>query len=601
MLCLVAAFVCVVSPAWGQIRVVTWNVAEFRGEAGDIQFVLELLDVDNHASPATDVAILVCQEVDQFSYDQLLTLLGPDWSSATYTNDNEDNYGGAQACFYRATLVEELPTGHDDLYTGAGRRADRWQFKLAGYADPVVSFYVYSMHLKAGNSSSSEVERETGALRILEDVAKLPSGTPAIIAGDMNFYDNQELGYVAFLDAGLIDPLGTGSWSGTSNSDKHTQSPRKVAAGGLASGGMDDRFDFQLLTGGMNTSGGLGVISSSYRAVGNDGNHYDEAINDGLNTYLSNQSTSTSLANALHEASDHLPVLADYRLPAVLDASLDSCDLGVVIEGWSADCVLDIANGAAAGHAGGAATLSWSVDGTGILDGTNADGTLAAGESDAIAVEIDTTVIGAFADSLLVTAEGPYTQHSDQDLLLEGQVLRHANPSFAFDADNNFYVYFVEFERDSGLHPLPVSFWNYNWDANQARMDVDGISTPELPLAFLGGSWSNVGPFPVSLPFEFDTTGLEPGSLARSVTIQVSDEDLPGAVDTQLFLTFNITITDPAVACPGDVNADGVVDIADLLALLAGFGTTDPVLDINQDNIVDVGDLLALLADFGCS
>ena len=590
-----------VTPAFGQIRVVAWNVAEFRGEAGDIQTVIDILDIDDHASPAADVAVLVCQEVDQASYDGLLGLLGPDWSSATYTNDNEDNYGGAQACFYRPALVQEMPSGHDDLYTGAGRRADRWQFQLTGHADPVVSFYIYSMHLKAGNSSSSEVERETGAMRILEDLAKLPPDTAVIIAGDMNFYDNQELGYLAFLDGGLVDPLGTSSWSGSSNSEKHTQSPRTIASGGLASGGMDDRFDFHLLTPAMNTDGGLSMVPGSYRAVGNDGNHFDDAINDGLNTYLSDQSTSTMLANALHEASDHLPVLADYRFPAVLEASLDSCDVGVVIEGWSSDCVLEITNGAGSSSSSGAATLSWSVVGNGVLGDTNAQGTLNAGSSELVAVHVDTTEIGVFSDELTVTASGEYTQHGNQEFVFDGHVLRHANPSFAFDADNNFYVYFVEFERDSGIHALPVSFWNYNWDSNQARMDVDAISTPELPVSFLGGSWNNVGPFPVSLPFEIDTAGLEAGTLARSVSIQVSDEDVPGASDSQLYLTFNITITDPVTNCPGDVNGDGMVDIADLLDLLAGFGTTDPMLDINGDNIVDISDLLALLADFGCS
>jgi hypothetical protein len=47
---------------------------------------------------------------------------------------------------------------------------------------------------------------------------------------------------------------------------------------------------------------------------------------------------------------------------------------------------------------------------------------------------------------------------------------------------------------------------------------------------------------------------------------------------------------------PADINGDGVVDVQDLLALLAEWGGTSGPADINGDGIVDVQDLLALLA-----
>jgi hypothetical protein len=36
-----------------------------------------------------------------------------------------------------------------------------------------------------------------------------------------------------------------------------------------------------------------------------------------------------------------------------------------------------------------------------------------------------------------------------------------------------------------------------------------------------------------------------------------------------------------------------------LLTLIAAFGTSDPNADINNDNIVDIADLLLLIAAFG--
>jgi hypothetical protein len=58
-----------------------------------------------------------------------------------------------------------------------------------------------------------------------------------------------------------------------------------------------------------------------------------------------------------------------------------------------------------------------------------------------------------------------------------------------------------------------------------------------------------------------------------------------------------------AVPCPADVaNADGVVNVDDLLALLGAWGGADPIFDIappGGDGVVNVDDLLALLAAWG--
>ncbi len=49
----------------------------------------------------------------------------------------------------------------------------------------------------------------------------------------------------------------------------------------------------------------------------------------------------------------------------------------------------------------------------------------------------------------------------------------------------------------------------------------------------------------------------------------------------------------------GDVNGDGCVDDADLLAILFAFGSNDVSLDLNGDGIVDDADLLTVLFNFG--
>ena len=57
--------------------------------------------------------------------------------------------------------------------------------------------------------------------------------------------------------------------------------------------------------------------------------------------------------------------------------------------------------------------------------------------------------------------------------------------------------------------------------------------------------------------------------------------------------------TGPA-PCLADVNGDGAVNVNDLLAVLAAWGSPGASgEDINGDGIVDVADLLLLLAAWG--
>jgi hypothetical protein len=59
-------------------------------------------------------------------------------------------------------------------------------------------------------------------------------------------------------------------------------------------------------------------------------------------------------------------------------------------------------------------------------------------------------------------------------------------------------------------------------------------------------------------------------------------------------------VSAPAPKCPADLNGDNVVDVFDLLGLLAAWGPCPGCdADLNGDDVVDVFDLLALLAAWG--
>ncbi len=71
----------------------------------------------------------------------------------------------------------------------------------------------------------------------------------------------------------------------------------KTQFGGGASGGMDDRFDLLLVSNSLPQPGGMDVLVNSHTTFGNDGNHFDLAINNGANGAVAD-----SVANALHAA-----------------------------------------------------------------------------------------------------------------------------------------------------------------------------------------------------------------------------------------------------------------------------------------------------------
>ena len=75
--------------------------------------------------------------------------------------------------------------------------------------------------------------------------------------------------------------------------------------------------------------------------------------------------------------------------------------------------------------------------------------------------------------------------------------------------------------------------------------------------------------------------------------------DSPGG-DKSVFVD-EVTVTSGGGgggSTPGDLNGDDEVNVEDLLALLAAYGTSAGG-DCNGDGVTDVNDLLILLANFG--
>ena len=136
-----------------------------------------------------------------------------------------------------------------------------------------------------------------------------------LIMGDFNMYGASESGYrlltqtysnpsICFMDPAAILG-GVGEWNNNNQfAAFHTQSTRSYSDECFSSGGLDDRFDFILMADEIAFSyNHLRYVQGSYHAVGNDGHHFNMSVDQG-----NNAAVPAEVAEALFDASDHLPV-----------------------------------------------------------------------------------------------------------------------------------------------------------------------------------------------------------------------------------------------------------------------------------------------------
>jgi Secretion system C-terminal sorting domain len=169
----------------------------------------------------------------------------------------------------------------------------------------------FACHLKAGSADFEQ--RNTEVLQAKYYMNSLVDRMENVfLGGDLNVYSAFESAILSIKNTGeipLFDPINsTGNWHNDwSYSGVHTQSTRNSSLQGGAGGGMDDRFDLIFVSEDvLDNDNGIKYISNTYKALGQDGNHFNDQINAGTNT-----SAPDSVINALYYASDHLPVIMD--------------------------------------------------------------------------------------------------------------------------------------------------------------------------------------------------------------------------------------------------------------------------------------------------
>mgnify|MGYP000150283528 FL=1 len=289
----------------------TYNLLNYENEndrEDDYVTVLEYVQPD----------IIIAEEVtgqtgyNHFLSDVLDVFESGAWSGATFINQSASI---DIALFYRHDVFSFISTDLVNTAQSSGLRdVVEWVME---HNDSGVQFNVYGVHFKASSGGSNPQTRLTEATILRDYLNDLPTGSHFIVAGDFNIYSNSSSSEPAFEmltgagsddDGQLFDPVDRiGHWHNNSSySDVHTQSPRSGSYGG-----MDDRFDWIFVSEAvLNETYEMNYVENTYWAVGNDGNHFNQAINNGNNT-----SVNDAMADALHDASDHLPVKATFQFP----------------------------------------------------------------------------------------------------------------------------------------------------------------------------------------------------------------------------------------------------------------------------------------------
>ncbi|MCI0333058.1 MAG: hypothetical protein L0228_07535, partial [Planctomycetes bacterium] len=398
-------------PAQAQLRIVSYNTATGNVSPGvqtaraGSDIVLTAIGEESINGIARPIDVLLLQE--QFSnavstqsfVDLLNGIYGTVATPTPYARGSlnaatsaPDGQAGGPTIVYNTQTVELIAENRFGTVNGSNqaRSTMRYQLRPVGYG-ATADFYAYNDHYKAGSSTSDLDRRNIEASSIRNDATygsdALGEGAHAIYVGDFNMQSSSEAAFQTLIAPGAgqaNDPIDRlGSWNNNASfADIHTQAPCLSSCGGLTTGGMDDRFDFQLATGefldgdGLSYLGptvpGMSGLAHSYHAFGNNGSTFNENINDPSNTYVFNGVTSYTkpqILDALHTVSDHIPVVADFQLPAIMEAVAGMVPATLNV-GQSFNLDVMVSNSAPVAVALGADELTYSLTTSGSVSGS---------------------------------------------------------------------------------------------------------------------------------------------------------------------------------------------------------------------------------------
>lgn len=324
--------------AAGILRIASYNITSAGGAPRPgLATILQALGDEATYGRSQPPDLVALQEVQRQTTTtaSVVSLLNSIHGAGTYARGSRDGAttgAGTQGVVYNTRtlqLISETVVGTATVTTGQARQALRYHFHPIGFG-PEADFYAYDSHYRANTGTTPVAGRLVEAQAIRASADALGQGAQVLYLGDLNTYTSTESGYQHLLSAGpgqAFDPISRpGSWhSSASFAGIFTQAPAVAPPSPLTGGGLDDRFDFQLITGELADGMGLEIIPGSYHAFGNNGSVPVNAnINDLRSTALPGLSNRREVLDLLTTVSDHLPVVADYYVVGSVQFSAPS-------------------------------------------------------------------------------------------------------------------------------------------------------------------------------------------------------------------------------------------------------------------------------------
>lgn len=522
----------------------------------------------NGIAKAPDVFALQEQDSSSSTTQQIVNVLNSIYGAGTYaraTLDGGTTGAGRPGMIYNTKTVQliDQTTASTTGSSGAARQTMRYQIRPLGY-DSAADIYVYSSHYKSSDGSTEAARRNVEAQQVRANADALGAGKNIIYAGDFNIYRSSEPMWATLTAAGngqAFDPVNrVGSWHDSASFlDVHTQAP--ATSGSLVTGGVDDRFDWQMITSALRDNEGLSYIAGSYHAFGNTGTHQlNGAITTGSAAVLAARlpgyttAQATAVLNALTTASDHLPVVADYQLPAKMGV-VAPANVGTVITGANLQAQFSVGNTASVVAVIGADELDYTYVGSGALSGSGSGMDQALGGTNSHSLSTNTSVAGVRTGTLQVVSDSQAVASGSFSQSVTYTVLDHAQPSFSAASPlEERVVDFGLLDLASGTIIFDLDLYNRVAASGfTAGLDLDGISMS-----------GDTGLFSLSLvPFSAltagDSTAFEamflgsstPGTYSAVFELLLSDQDLAGAINLQ---SLSITVTATVIPEPASAS-----------------------------------------------
>jgi hypothetical protein len=472
--------------------------------------------------------------VNLFLSDVLDAVNPGEWAAGPYTDGNDSD----NAIFYRTAKASIV--SHFSI-TPVLREIDEWTLRPSTHTSAAANFRVYAVHLKASQGSDEEQQRLAEVTLMRSRMETFALGGSYAVVGDFNIYTATEPAYQYMISpangaAGVLqDPIQReGNWHiNPAFADIHTQSPRTAQFGGGANGGMDDRFDL-ILASPFDVDGeGFDILPSTYTAFGQDGAHFDTSLIVAPYTVVD-----SVMARRLHDASDHLPVFADYQLAAVLQAA-GALDVGTVIVGAAPEANLSVLNAAAVP----ADELDYSFAPPAGFTAPPGSFQAEPGASNLHAIGMDASTAGAKGGTLVIASDDP--DRPAANVALTGTVLDHAVPSAIALAQQLVAPLDLGLVAPSDTAEASAEVHNFGFDALHSALEVHASELTGDPRFHLGGDFApaTVGAVPASWPVRFDAVGAADGPYTGTLVFHTRDlPGHPGAIDLD-DIQFDLTVT----------------------------------------------------------